>query len=69
MQKIKIHLLQALRILKTNKSFIFYNLDENNTLLNFTLTNDYNRYKFRDKKYKHFKVISTIKTNLKYIEL
>lgn len=69
MQKIKIHILQALRILKTDKSFIFYNLDSNNKLTDFRLTNDYQRYKFKEKRYKHYKVISTIKTKLKYIKL
>lgn len=65
-QSIKISILQGLKILNTNKDFILYNLDANNKIKEYKLTNDLIRYK---KQYKAFKVISCIKRNINTIEI
>ena len=63
---IKINLLQALKINKSNKDFILFDYDNNNKLTNFVLTNDLQRFK---KQFKTFRVISCIKTNINTITI
>ena len=63
---IKINLLQAIKINKSNKDFILFDYDSNNKLTNFVLTNDLQRFK---KQFKTFRVISCIKTNINTIKI
>ena len=63
---IKINLLQALKINKSNKDFILFDYDSNNKLTNFVLTNDLQRFK---KQFKTFRVISCIKSNINKITI
>ena len=63
---IKINLLQALKINKSNKDFILFDYDSNNKLTNFVLTNDLQRFR---KQFKTFRVISCIKTNINTIKI
>jgi hypothetical protein len=63
---IKINLLQALKINKSNKDFILFDYDKNNKLTNFVLTNDLQRFK---KQFKTFRVISCIKSNINTITI
>jgi len=63
---IKINLLQALKINKSNKDFILFDYDNNNKLTNFVLTNDLQRFR---KQFKTFRVISCIKTNINTITI
>ena len=63
---IKINLLQALKINKSNKDFILFDYDSNNKLINFVLTNDLQRFK---KQFKTFRVISCIKSNINTITI
>jgi len=63
---IKINLLQATIINKTNKDFILFNYDNNNKLTSYKLTNDYARYK---NDYKTFRVISCIKKGINSITI
>lgn len=65
-QSIKINILQGLKILNTKKDFILYNLDANNKITDYKLTNDLIRYK---KQYKAFKVVSCIKRSINTIEI
>jgi len=63
---IKINLLQAIKINKSNKDFILFDYDSNNKLTNFVLTNDLQRFR---KQFKTFRVISCIKTNINTITI
>lgn len=54
------------KILKSKKDFLFFDLDNNNRLTNYVLTNDYKNYK---KLYKHFRVISTIQKEYEFITI
>ena len=65
----KISITTAVKILNSNKDFIFYRL-ENNRVVDFTLTNDISRFRsIYNNKFKIFDDIKKqIKTNLK-IEL
>ena len=63
---IKINLLQALKINKSNKDFILFDYDSNNKLTSFVLTNDLQRFK---KHFKTFRVISCIKSNINTITI
>ena len=63
---IKINLLQALKINKSNKDFILFDYDSSNKLTNFVLTNDLQRFK---KQFKTFRVISCIKSNINTITI
>ena len=49
------------KIIKCNKDFLLFDIDINNNLRYFKLTNDLQRYKSN---YKYFRVISCIKTQL-----
>ncbi len=58
----KISITTAVKILNSNKDFIFYRL-ENNRIVDFTLTNDINR--FRARYNNKFKILSDIKKQIK----
>ena len=67
---IKISLKLAIILSRTNKDFIFYNLSKDNTIDNYTLSNDYIRNKeYKNTKYDYFKVISCIKPNIKTLNI
>ena len=63
---IKINIPTAVKLMQSNKDFIFFNYDENNKLINYTLSNDITRYK---KKYQTFRVMSCIKRNINTITI
>lgn len=63
---IKLTTIQAAKLLLTKKSFVFFDVDRENKAINLKLTNDYIRYKNH---YSNFRVISTIESKLKYINL
>ena len=58
---IKISITSALKIIRSNKDFIFYRT-ENQRLIDFTLTNDINR--FRNQYNNKFKIVSDIKKQI-----
>jgi hypothetical protein len=58
----KISITTAVKILNSNKDFIFYKV-ENNKVIDFTLTNDISR--FRARYNNKFKILSDIKTQIK----
>ena len=58
----KISITTALKILNSNKDFIFYRL-ENNRIVDFTLTNDISR--FRARYNNKFKILTDIKKQIK----
>ncbi len=62
--KIKINLSLGIKLLNSNKDFILYNLNSNK-ITNYKLTNDLTNRK----QFKHFKVISCIKTNLQSVTI
>lgn len=55
----------AKKVLNTNKGFFMYNLNQYNTITEYILTNDYNRYK---EKYQKFKVVSCVKNEILIIK-
>ena len=55
------------KILKSKKDFLFFNVDDNNRLIDFRLTNDY-RYKLTNE-YTNVRVISTIQKEHEFIKL
>ena len=56
-----INIVTALKIIRSNKDFIFYRI-EDNKIVDFTLTNDISR--FRDKYNNKFKIVSDIKKQI-----
>ena len=58
----KISITTAVKILNSNKDFIFYKL-ENNRIVDFTLTNDISR--FRARYNNKFKILDDIKKQIK----
>ena len=58
----KISITTAVKILNSNKDFIFYRV-ENQRLIDFTLTNDISR--FRARYNNKFKIVSDIKKQIK----
>jgi hypothetical protein len=58
----KISITTAVKILNSNKDFIFYRV-ENQRLIDFTLTNDISR--FRARYSNKFKIVSDIKKQIK----
>lgn len=56
----------ANKILKSKKDFFFFNLDDENKVTNYTLTNDYRNGK---KSFDNFRVISTIKPQTELITI
>ena len=57
----KISITTALKIIRSNKDFIFYRT-ENQRLIDFTLTNDISR--FRNQYNNNFKIVSDIKKQI-----
>lgn len=58
MNTIYLNLNQARKIVKSNKTFFCYNLDNNNQVINFRLTDDLKRY--YKKEYNNFKLVEII---------
>ena len=56
----------ASKILKSKKDFFFFNLDNENKVTNYTLTNDYRNGK---KSFDSFRVISTIKQETEFLTI
>jgi hypothetical protein len=65
---VKINLALALALYKTNKDFFFFNLSEDNNqkVLDYTLSNDMSRNR---KLYSNFRVISCIKNSINTITI
>ncbi len=57
---------QLNRIVKSKKDFVFFNLDNNNKVINFTLSNDYARNK---KQHTTFRIVSTIKKQTEFLTI
>jgi len=62
MQQIKISLFQLLAINKTNKDFIYFDLDNNNNLTAFKFSNEPLRYR---NNFQHYRVLNIFKTEIK----
>jgi len=58
---VKISITTALKIIRSNKDFIFYRV-EDNKMVDFTLTNDLSR--FRSQYSNKFKIVSDIKKQI-----
>jgi len=58
---VKISITTALKIIRSNKDFIFYRV-EGNKMVDFTLTNDISR--FRSQYNNKFKIVSDIKKQI-----
>jgi len=54
----KINLLTALKLHTSNKDFILFNVDANNNITNYKLTNDLQRYRY---KYTNFRLLEVVK--------
>ena len=55
------------KIIKSKKDFFFYNLDSDNKVTNYILTNDY-KYRLEDS-FTNYRVISTIKKENEFITI
>jgi hypothetical protein len=55
------------KILKSKKDFLFFNVDDNNKLIDYRLTNDY-KYRLTNE-YTNVRVISTIQKEHEFIKL
>ena len=53
------------KVLKSKKDFFFYDLDKNNKVTNYILTNDFKR----KKEFQAFRVISTIQKENEFITI
>jgi len=53
---------QKLIILRSNKDFICYNVNKNNKVIDYVITNDLKRYYNKD--FKHFKCITDIQKHI-----
>ena len=58
MQTIYLNLNQAKKVVKSNKTFFCYNLNDDNTVSDFRLTDDLKRY--HNKTYNHFKLVEIL---------
>ena len=58
MESIYLNISQAKTIVKSNKTFLVYNLDEENKVINFRLTDDLKRY--HNKTYNNFKLVEVL---------
>lgn len=64
---LKIRLQEQIRIINSNKDFILFDLnDEKNKITCYKLTNDLQRYK---KNFKHFRVVSTLKNEIRNLKI
>ena len=59
MNTMYLNISQAKTIVKSNKTFLVYNLDEENKVINFRLTEDLHRYYGKD--YTNFKLVEILK--------
>ena len=59
---IKIKTVTANKIVNSKKHFLFYDIDENNKLVNYILTNDFKR----KKEFTQFRIVSTIQKELEF---
>jgi hypothetical protein len=62
---IQIKTATAAKILKSKKDFLFFDVNKDNIVTNYVLTNDYKKYK---KLYQYFRVVSTLKS-IEYITI
>ena len=53
------------KAINSKKDFLFFNVDKNNNVTNYILTNDYKR----KKEFNMFRVVSTIQQQYEYITL
>ena len=58
MNTIYLNINQAKKIVKSNKTFFCYNLNEENSVIDFRLTDDLKRY--YNKTYKNFKLVEVL---------
>jgi hypothetical protein len=59
---IKIKTVTANKIVNSKKDFLFYDMDENNKLVNYILTNDFKR----KNEFTQFRIVSTIQRELEF---
>tara|TARA_R110000822_G_scaffold41078_6_gene111449 strand:- start:650 stop:841 length:192 start_codon:yes stop_codon:yes gene_type:complete len=59
---IKIKTVTANKIVNSKKDFLFYDIDENNKLVNYILTNDFKR----KNEFNQFRIVSTIQKELEF---
>lgn len=59
METIYLNIKQARKIVNSDKTFLVYNLDNENNVINFRLTEDLNRYYGKD--YTNFKLVEILK--------
>ena len=59
METIYLNISQAKTIVKSDKTFLVYNLDKENRVINFRLTEDLKRY--YGKEYTNFKLVEMLK--------
>lgn len=67
--KLKIKIVDAVKILKTKKEFLIYQSNENNKLTDYVITNDLNRYKKEFGICTQFTLIEKIKPQIKYLTI
>ena len=63
---IHIKKIQLNRIINSNKDFVFFNLDNENKVIGYKLSNDYARYK---NQFDTYRVIGTIKKQTEFTTL
>lgn len=66
MNSIKLNLIQAIRLVKTKKDFLLYDLNHKNEVIKYTVTNDIQRHR---NNYTHFKVLSCCNIKLKELTI
>ena len=66
MNNIKLNLIQAIRLVKTKKDFLLYDLNHKNEVIKYTVTNDLQRHR---NSYKYFKVLSCCNIKLKELTI
>ena len=55
----------ASKIVNSKKNFFFYDIDENNKVINYILTNDFKR----KKEFQAFRVVSTVQSEHEFIKI
>ncbi len=53
------------KVLKSKKDFFFYDLDKNNIVVNYILTNDFKR----KKEFQEFRVVTTVQSEYEFIKI
>ena len=56
---------EANKVLRSKKDFFFFNLDRNNVVINYILTNDFKR----KNEFTNFRVVSTLQKEHEFITL